>query len=182
MISWAQLNNQWVANSFPLNQPVDVNLIVENSNHEMASSMTQWTIYEAHPVAAFGLIPSSISVGDSLTLDGSLSSSPDPRKQIVQWRWDINPVSPNPVGWDVDFTGESLSLTPQQSELFFPSPGTYSIGLRVFDDDGRISATMRQLTVTSGYQIPEPSTLVLLLGGMAGLAFSCRIRKSNDFE
>lgn len=181
-LTWATLNAAWFINSFKYNEPVDVNLIVENSNHETASSTTQWTIYEANPVAAFSLTPLSISVGDSLTLDGSPSSSPDPRKQIVQWRWDINPVDTSPFGWygwDVDFTAESLLLTPEQSELFFPSPGTYNIGLRVFDNYGGVSAVMRQLTVNSESQVPEPSTLILFLGGMAVLTFSCSGRKGN---
>jgi hypothetical protein len=68
--------------------------------------------------------------GDTITFDGSGSHDNDENGQsIVLYEWDLDND-----GYFDDATGETASRS-------FSSPGTYTIGLKVWDDDGGLTDT-----------------------------------------
>jgi PKD repeat protein len=93
------------------------------------------------PTAAFTFAPASPQTGQSVTFtDGSTDSDGN----IASRAWDTD----NDGAYD-DGTGTTAART-------FTSAGTFTVGLRVVDDDGAPATTTRQVTVADTPPPPPP--------------------------
>lgn len=89
----------------------------------------------------------NINEGDGIVLDGSASSDPDAYlgDTIVSYEWDID----NDGQYD-DATGVSPSLTwSQLSSLGLDDDGSYTIGLRVTNNNGDIGTDTTTLSIAN---------------------------------
>ncbi|MDQ3934340.1 MAG: PQQ-binding-like beta-propeller repeat protein [Actinomycetota bacterium] len=99
------------------------------------------------PTASFTWSPENPQRGETVTFSGTATANPD--RSIER------------VGWDLDDDGsfdDGAQLTVQQA---FP-PGTFTIRLRVEDDEGDSAVATRQITVTRPprppAEIPRPAS------------------------
>src|SRR5262245_42608541 len=116
--------------------------------------------------------PYTVTLGQSLLLDGSASREPDPAlaQFIVTYMWDI------------DFKGvflpDLVSVTPT---VTLPAAvvdtldvGTHALTLKVTDSYAFTSLGFTTLTVVAASTpVPEPTATGLLLMALAGLAVMC---------
>src|SRR4051812_25246875 len=86
------------------------------------------------PVASFTSAPSSPSSGDSVTFT---STSSDVDGTIAS------------QAWDLDNDGAYDDGTAATASRIFSKPGTYTVGLKVTDDNGDTAATTHQVTVAN---------------------------------
>jgi YD repeat-containing protein len=107
------------------------------------------TITNRLPVAAFSSSPASPSTGDPITFT---SSSTDPDGTIASQAWDLD----NDGAYD-----DGTAVTASKA---FSKAGTYTVGLKVTDDNGGSTTTTRQVTVanrapTAAFDIsPNPTS------------------------
>jgi PKD repeat protein len=87
------------------------------------------------PTASFDFSPSSPTAGDSVVFDASGSSDSD--GSITSYEWD----------WTNDGTYEGSGETASHT---YSSSGTYTVKLRVTDNDGATGTTTQQVDVSSG--------------------------------
>jgi PKD repeat protein len=86
------------------------------------------------PTASFTPSSTTVQTGESVDFDASGSSDPD--GSIVSYEWD----------WTDDGTFEATGQTPSHS---YPNDGTYTVRLRVTDDDGATDEATGSITVTN---------------------------------
>ena len=116
--------------------------------------------YASQPPVANSDGPYRILVGDGLTLDGSGSSDPD-GGSIMDYLWSVGALS-----YDAGTNAISNFTWPELGSLFgITGNGVYTFRLTVTDDEGDTAFAETTLTV-----VPEPLTLCLLGGALAGLA------------
>jgi PKD repeat protein len=84
------------------------------------------------PVASLIVTPTSGPAPLTVTLDYSASYDPD--GSIVKYDWNVN--------------GQPISVAAQQKSMSFNTPGTYTISLKVTDNDGLTGETSQIVTVT----------------------------------
>jgi YD repeat-containing protein len=84
------------------------------------------------PTAAFGSAPAAPSTGDPVTFT---SSSEDPDGTIAS------------QAWDLDNDGNFDNGTAATASRTFAKAGTYTVGLKVVDDNGGSATTTRQVSV-----------------------------------
>jgi hypothetical protein len=89
--------------------------------------------YENQPPAADAAGPYTGDEGDSITLNAAGSSDPD--GDIVSYEWDL------------DNNGEYDDASGITTDVAFSDNGTYTVGLRVTDDDGAYDSTTTSVTV-----------------------------------
>jgi PKD repeat protein len=92
---------------------------------------------EPRPVASIASSPSLPHAGDTVTLDGSGSHYAN--GSITKYEWDLNG----------DGTYETSTGTTPKTSTSFAKAGTYTLGLRVTDNDGATGTTTRQISVGS---------------------------------
>jgi flagellin-like protein len=85
------------------------------------------------PSASFTYSPSEPAIGESVSFDGSGSSDSD--GSVSSYEWD----------WTSDGSFDATGATATHS---YGSPGTYTVTLRVTDDDGATDTTTQQVTVS----------------------------------
>jgi YD repeat-containing protein len=117
-----------------------VGLKATDDNGASTTFTKQVTIANRPPTAAFGAAPNPLPTGSTVTLT---SSSSDPDGTIASQSWDLNGD-----GTYGDASGGSASRS-------FAKAGTYTVGLKVTDDNGD-SSTM-QHTVTATNRAPSAS-------------------------
>jgi PKD repeat protein len=109
-----------------------VGLKVTDDSGDSATITHTVTATNRAPVAAFSSAPAAPLTGDAVTFS---SSSSDPDGTIASQSWDLNND-----GTFGDATGASASRS-------FAKAGTYTVGLRVTDDNGDSTTVTKQLTV-----------------------------------
>lgn len=123
----------------------------------------------APPVANAGsdiFLDGSAASGSVWTVGFDASSSIDDFG-IWKYEWD----------WDNDGTFDESSIDPTASHSW-SARGDYSIGLMVTDHVGQTDYDFVQVSLSgSPAAVPEPSTILLLGCGLAGLAFYHRKRR-----
>lgn len=98
---------------------------------------------------AVAVAPNQVTVGLTITLDGSTSS--DPNRDLLTFRWSL--VS-NPTG-----STSTLNGTDSPKPTFSPDlPGTYVFGLVV--SDGQLPSAMAYTTVNAGVANVAPLAIV----------------------
>lgn len=98
---------------------------------------------------AMAVAPNPVTVGLTITLDGSTSS--DPNRDLLTFRWSV--VS-NPTG-----STSTLNGTDSPKPTFSPDlPGTYVFGLVV--SDGQLPSAMAYTTVNAGVANVAPLAIV----------------------
>lgn len=103
-----------------------------------------------NPIADFSYSTDGLTVD----VDGSLSFDPD--GTIVSYQWD----------WTSDGSYDDTGITASYT---YPSANTYSVTLRVVDDDGDADTHTESITVTSGgsgNQAPTASFVVTSTSGL----------------
>ena len=100
------------------------------------------TVYTQSPIAdADG--PYYINEGDGVSLDGSGSYDPD--GSIASWQWDLDDD-----GQYDDANGETPYISwSSLKALGIDDDGTYTIGLKVTDNDGASNTTTTSITVSN---------------------------------
>ena len=97
-------------------------------------ALVSWKIAANDPPRAiFTASPTSVSVGESVSLDAGTSSDLD--GSIANYEWDLGDGS--------DATGRTVRHR-------YARPGIYTVGLTVTDDLGESNSASRAITVTSG--------------------------------
>ncbi|MUV90306.1 PKD domain-containing protein [Halapricum sp. CBA1109] len=86
------------------------------------------------PTASFTASSTTVATGETIDFDASGSSDSD--GSIASYEWD----------WTDDGTFEATSQTPSHS---YPNDGTYTVVLRVTDDDGATDEATETITVTN---------------------------------
>jgi PKD repeat protein len=108
-----------------------VRMRAEQTNGRTAESQTSVRV-NGLPSADFTWSPSSPTAGNAADL---ISTSSDFEGPLAA------------LSWDLDGDGRFGDGSEAQIRQPFPQPGTYEIGLRVTDSDGRVSTVRKQLVV-----------------------------------
>jgi YD repeat-containing protein len=87
------------------------------------------------PTASFEASPNPASVGQSVSIDGSSSSSPD--GTIAKYEWDL----------DGNGSYETSTGSAATVNTSFATPGPHTVGLRVTDSNGTQATTTHAVTV-----------------------------------
>jgi PKD repeat protein len=111
---------------------------LEVTDNRGATATVTKTVVVANraPVAAFGVSPASAPTGQNFTFT---STSSDPDGTITAQAWDT----------DGDATADFNDGTGKTASKSFPTAGTYTIRLRVVDNNGAISVSTRTVTATN---------------------------------
>lgn len=122
------------------------------------------------PVASFTESAETVTVGETITFDPSASYDPD--GTIVLYEWDF----------DGDSTYDLSTATPDTVSYTYTALGTYTVTLRVTDDDGLIDTATATKTVEPKIPpgIPEFGLSVSIVTSViAALYILIRRRTSN---
>lgn len=111
--------------------------------------------------------PYNVGPGGIVSFNGTGSSDPD-GGSVASWLWDLdnnglfNDASGSKVNLSFDYLVGTLRL----------AHGEHTIGLKVLDDEGEWA-----ISSTTLYIVPEPSSLLALISGLAVFAASRRRRR-----
>jgi PKD repeat protein len=122
-----------VSHSFNDDRTWAVTLTVTDDDNESRSTSRQVTARNRPPRASFAWSPAAPVTGEQVTFT---STSSDPDDQIEEYEWDL------------DGDGQFNDGDGPQASRSFGEPGTYTVGLRVTDDDGRTSAAFETIEVS----------------------------------
>jgi PKD repeat protein len=118
--------------------PETIRMRAYDQNGRSADATVAITVTDNPPTAALSG-PSTVGLGKTATFDGTGSDDVD--GDIVSWQWDL----------DGDGTYESSGARPS---FVYRAPGTYTVKLRVTDDDGGQATATSTIRVTD--QAPTP--------------------------
>ena len=121
--------------------------VVVSPTDDATNTVLAVTVDHSPPTASFTVTPSTPNPDEEVTLDGRDSTD---NGSIVTYEWDTDGD-----GNFGDFDDPADGPTAQVS---FDSGGTYTVGLRVTDDQGNTDTTTQQVTVDN--PAPEPAFTV----------------------
>jgi PKD repeat protein len=128
-----------VEHTFADSGDYDVTLRVTDDAGQTASTSTSITVSNPAPTAVVEWSPTSPSVGEPVTFDGS--NSYDENGTIQDYQWYL--------------TGDrSVAATGSSAEYTYDEAGEYTVSLTVTDDGGRTATTEKQIEVVAD----EPPT------------------------
>jgi PKD repeat protein len=110
--------------------------VIDDEGAKAEATQTITVNGNATPSASFAYSPSSPSVGETVTFDGSSSSDPD--GTIATYQWDING----------DGAYDAQTISPTYSDVY-GSAGEYQVTLQVIDDEGAKAEATQTITVSS---------------------------------
>jgi YD repeat-containing protein len=119
---------------------VAVQLRVTDNLGATATKTVSVTVSNRAPTASFTVSPSPAATRQTVTLNGAGSTDPD--GTIAKYEWDLDGNGT----YEVD-GGATSSRT-----LTFTTPGTFTLGLRVTDNNSATAITTRSLVVNSAYR------------------------------
>jgi PKD repeat protein len=159
-----------VTHTFATAGRYSVKLTVED-DEGASDSVTEWiTVLAANvpPVPMITATPQSPIAGSSVTFSGRASTDSDGRIVWYGWDWTGDGVVDSTAyeitqadgtrayAWDGnnDGTSDGVTTTPTDYNHTYSSPGTYTVILRVRDDDGAEAQTSLVVTVGPANQPP----------------------------
>jgi PKD repeat protein len=145
---------------------------VEDQDGASAIAQDVVAVGNRPPVSSFVVLPQSPTAGVAATL---VSTSLDPDTPLEKWQWDLNGD-----GVYDDAEGAQIQHT-------FPAPGSYTVGLRVFDSEEVSNDAVETIVVQSppaaptgaqlapAYQLLSPFPIVRLAGRIARAGTTLRL-------
>jgi len=108
----------------------DATATVTAISGNLSKTATVTVEQNALPVASFTISPSSVKVGETVYLNGSLSTDSDGR--ITNWEWNF---------------GDGQTARGKTASHSYAAAATYSVTLKVSDDAGGSNATTKTITI-----------------------------------
>jgi hypothetical protein len=133
-----------------------------------------------NPIAR--LASTTVTSGQAAMLNASASDDRDDFGTLVRFDWDLN----SDGAYDRSTLDPTLAMTPTEYEQFWSDPGTYTVRLRVLDNDGLSDSTAQSVTLLPGptpapaTTVPEPATLATFASTALLLAVWYRRRRRSD--
>jgi PKD repeat protein len=120
--------------SYAANGPVTVAVRVTDNSGATATATKSITVLNRAPTANFSQSPAAPLTQETITFT---STSSDPDGTIASY------------GWDLDNDGQFDDSTGPSAQGAFANNGTYTVKLRVTDDDGGTNEISKVVTVTN---------------------------------
>lgn len=114
--------------------------------------------------------PSSASVGDTVTLDGS--NAVDPDGEVVAWDWIITNQA----------TGNRITARGAIAEVTLADPGLHDVVLLLTDSDSLISGDETQINVTEVVQVPPVAVADVPASATVGSVVRMASSNSTDSD
>jgi PKD repeat protein len=127
--------------------------VTDNGGATDTAVRTLTIINNLPPTASFSTSPTFVAKGEPISFDAS--SSKDPDGSIAKYEWDF----------DGNGTYETSGGSNPVISHSYATPATYTVGLRVTDNGGKIATTTRSVSVNSG-EISKYSDSVLATAGL----------------
>jgi PKD domain len=115
-----------------------VRLRVTDDDDQQTVADEEIYVSRRQPVATLRVTPANPTMGEVVTFDASGSSAPD--GAVVRYRWDIDRDNPN--GFEVGTTAPTVTAV-------YDTPGTFTVGVRAFDEGGNRGETSTSLTIAA---------------------------------
>ena len=148
-----------------------VKLTVTDDSNGTSTKIKYISITNAAPVANFNYRPVNIKVGDKIEFN---DTSTDSDGSIVEWYWDF---------------GDGSTSNLRNPTYNYTIHGTYTVRLRVKDDDGAVNSTIKTIVVKAVSKggaenifmtyLPWIILLIILLACIIGTATYLKRRREN---
>jgi len=125
------------ASSYPAAASVNVGLRVTDNNGDTGTTTKAVTVQNRPPPTATFQAPASAKIGETVTFDASASKDAD--GTIAKYEWDL----------DGNGSYETSTGATATTTKAFATPGTFTVGLRVTDNNGSTATTTSTITATN---------------------------------
>ncbi len=132
--------------------PVQGETDTTDNTFQFDGAVAVFTYPVEFPVASFVWTPTNPSVGESVTFDGTGSLDPD--GNIVSYQWDF---------------GDGNYGTGSITTHAYSNNGTYTVTLRIVDNDGLFDTAANQVSVKQAEAQPFPSIEIMIILGITAI-------------